>query len=202
MFRISVTSLLAFSSLPRAVRSASSGSCALDAHPGSLLRFRGLAGGAPVSPSSLAGRVSLIVNTASYCGYTPQLRSLQALHERFASVGLTVVGVPSNDFGAQEPDEEPAILKAYKETYGVTFPLTAKYSVVGGEAHPFFLHLQHRLGDAGAPHWNFQKYLVGKDGQIAGLFDPSMDPLADEVVNAVEDALEAQIPEAGRGEEL
>jgi glutathione peroxidase len=174
----------------------------MDAQPGSLLRFRGLAGGAPIVPAALEGRVTLIVNTASYCGYTPQLKSLQALHERFSPSGLAVVGVPCNDFGAQEPDEEPAILQSYRERYGVTFPLTAKYSVVGGEAHPFYLHLQHRLGDAGAPHWNFQKYLVGKDGQIAGLFDPSMDPLAEEVVSAVEDALEAQLPEKGRGGEL
>jgi glutathione peroxidase len=199
--RVGLTSLL-LGAFPRAARSASSGSCPLDAHPGSLLRFRGLAGGAPILPSSLAGRPALIVNTASYCGYTPQLKSLQALHERFSPRGLAVVGVPCNDFGAQEPDEEPAILAAYRAQYGVTFPLAAKYSVVGGEAHPFFLHLQHRLGDAGAPHWNFQKYLVGRDGQIAGLFDPSMDPLADEVVSAVEDALEAQLPDAGRGEEL
>jgi glutathione peroxidase len=166
------------------------------------LKFRGLAGGPPILPSSLAGRVALIVNTASYCGYTPQLKSLQALHERFSPAGLAVVGVPCNDFGAQEPDEEPAIRAAYAERYGVAFPLTAKYSVVGGEAHPFFLHLQHRLGDAGAPHWNFQKYLVGKDGQIAGLFDPSMDPLAEEVVHAIEDALQAEVPAEGRGGEL
>ena len=186
--RVGLTSLL-LGAFPRAARSASSGSCPLDAHPGSLLRFRGLAGGAPILPSSLAGRPALIVNTASYCGYTPQLKSLQALHERFSPRGLAVVGVPCNDFGAQEPDEEPAILAAYRAQYGVTFPLAAKYSVVGGEAHPFFLHLQHRLGDAGAPHWNFQKYLVGRDGQIAGLFDPSMDPLLPEVLEAVEGAL-------------
>jgi glutathione peroxidase len=180
---------------------AASSTCPHDAVPGTLLRFRGLAGGAPVLPSALAGRVALVVNTASYCGYTPQLRGLQALHERYEAAGLTVVGVPCNDFGAQEPDEEPSIRAGYEGGYGVTFPLTAKYSVVGGEAHPFFLHLQHRLGDAGAPHWNFQKYLVGRDGQVAGLFDPSMEPLAEEVVAAVEEAL--AVPAAGaRGEEL
>ena len=146
--------------------------------------------------------MALIVNTASYCGYTPQLKGLQALHDRYEARGLSVIGVPCNDFGAQEPDEEPAILAAYGKNYGVTFPLTAKYSVVGGEAHPFFLHLQHRLGDAGAPHWNFQKYLVGKDGQIAGLFDPSMEPLSEEVVAAVEEALAAGVPAVARGEEL
>lgn len=164
--------------------------CAHDAVPGALLKFKGLAGAPPIAPAALAGKVVFIVNTASYCGYTPQLASLQQLHERYAARGLVVLGVPSNDFGAQEPDAEPAIAARYAGApFGVRFPLAAKYAVSGGEAHPFFLHLQHKLGDAGAPHWNFQKYLVGRDGQIAGLFDPSMDPLLPEVLEAVEGAL-------------
>ena len=194
--------LLCASALPRLARAASSSStCAFDANPGALLRFRGLAGGPPISPAALAGRAVLVVNTATYCGYTPQLKGLQALHERFSAAGLTVLGVPCNDFGGQEPDAEPAIRAAYEGRFGVTFPLAAKSSVTGGEAHPFYLHLQHRLGDAGAPHWNFQKYLIGRDGQVAGLFDPSMEPEAPEVVAAVEDALAAEAPGA-RGEEL
>ena len=180
---------------------AAGGACPLDAVPGSLLKFRGLNGGASLGASELAGRVVFVVNTASYCGYTPQLASLQALHERYAPQGLVVLGVPSNDFGAQEPDEEAAIQARYSAPpFGVRFPLTAKYAVSGGEAHPFFLHLQHKLGDAGAPHWNFQKYIVGRDGQIAALFDPSMDPLLPEVTAAVEDALAAE--DEPHGEEL
>jgi glutathione peroxidase len=174
---------------------AAAGTCAHDAVPGALLKFRGLAGAPPISPSALAGKAVLVVNTASYCGYTPQLAALQQLHERYAARGLVVLGVPSNDFGAQEPDAEPAIAQRYAAApFGVRFPLAAKYAVSGGEAHPFFLHLQHKLGDAGAPHWNFQKYLVGRDGQIAGLFDPSMDPLLPEVLEAVEGALAAAAP--------
>jgi len=189
------TALMVGLSLHRFSTVSAGKSCALDAHPGSLLKFRGLNGGPATSPSSVSGRVVLVVNTASFCGYTPQLTSLQALHERFAPRGLLVLGVPCNDFGGQEPDDEATIAARYSAPpFGVRFPLTAKYAVSGGEAHPFYLHLQHKLGDAGAPHWNFQKYLVGKDGQIAGLFDPSMDPLAPEVVEAVEHALQAPAP--------
>ena len=163
----------------------------------SLTRLEG--GTLPLA--DFAGRVVLVVNTASFCGYTHQYAALQALHDRYEARGLVVLGVPSNDFGAQEPDTEAAIQARYSAPpFGVRFPLTAKYAVSGGEAHPFFLHLQHKLGDAGAPHWNFQKYLVGKDGQIAALFDPSMDPLLPEVTAAVEDALAAE--DEAHGEEL
>jgi len=177
------------------------GTCAHDAVPGALLKFKGIAGRSYVTPEKLANKVVLVVNTASFCGYTPQLTSLQQLHERFSPRGLVVLGIPCNDFGAQEPDEEGVILRRYSDApFNVTFPLTAKYSVSGGEAHPFYIHLQHSLGDAGAPHWNFQKYLVGRDGKIAALFDPSMDPLDKEVIHAVEESLSA--PHAGKGEEL
>jgi len=137
-------------------------SCAFDARPGTLLKFRGLAGGPPVEAAALAGKVVLVVNTASYCGYTPQLSALQALHERFSPRGLVVLGVPCNDFGAQEPDEEHAIRRTYEAApHGVRFPLAGKHSVTGGAAHPFYLHMQHRLGDAGSPHWNFRASLAG-----------------------------------------
>jgi len=148
-------------------------------------------------PETFSGKVTLIVNTASYCGYTPQLTALQTLHERYSSRGLVVLGVPCNDFGAQEPDSEDKILETYSgPPYHVRFPLTSKYSVTGGDPHPFYLHLQHKLGDAGAPHWNFQKYLVGKDGQIAGLFEPGMNPLDPELLEAIEMSLDAKPPKA------
>ena len=196
MIRSALTLSLGLSLRHLSTAAAAAGTCAHDATPGALLKFRGLNGAPAIAPADLARKVVFIVNTASLCGYTPQLASLQALHERFAPRGLVVLGVPSNDFGAQEPDGEAAIAARYAAPpYGVRFPLAAKCAVSGGEAHPFFLHLQHKLGDAGAPHWNFQKYLVGRDGQIAGLFDPSMDPLLPEVLAAVEDAL--SVPEGG-----
>ena len=176
---------------PTTARAAST--CAHDAVPGALLKFRGLNGTASIQPPDLAQKVVFIVNTASYCGYTPQLTSLQALHERYAARGLVVLGVPSNDFGAQEPDGEAAIAQRYAAApYGVRFPLAAKYAVSGGEAHPFYLHLQHKLGDAGAPAWNFHKYRFDAQGDLVGVFGPSQDPLEEDVVAAIEDALVAR----------
>jgi len=182
---------LSAASTARASASSSSSCPAPVAHPGDLLRFPGLAGGPSISADTLRDRVVLVVNTASYCGFTPQLASLAQLHARFSPRGFTVVGVPSNDFGAQEPDAEP-VIRAFYDAKGVNFPLTKKTSVVGGEAHPFFLHLQRELGDSGAPSWNFGKWLLDAKGDIVGLFPPSMDPLDPEVVKAVEEAIMAK----------
>jgi glutathione peroxidase len=176
-----------------AARAASS--CAVEPRASvDLLKFRGLAGAPPILPDALRGRAVLVVNTASHCGYTPQLASLQALHVRFAARGLVVLGVPSNDFGAQEPDAEPVVREFYERAHGVRFALTAKTAVTGGEAHAFYLHLQHKLGDAGAPAWNFMKYLLGRGGDVVALFEPSIDPLDAAVVEAVEAALAQPAP--------
>ena len=154
-----------------------------------LAKFRGLAGGPSIHPDMLRGRVVLLVNTASYCGYTKQLTSLEALHQRFGSRGLTVIGIPCNDFGGQEPDGEEKIAAFYSKEHAVTFPLTAKYAVAGGESHPFYLHMAHKLGDAGIPPWNFHKYLLGRKGDLVGLFDPSIDPLDAQIVDTIEKEL-------------
>ena len=153
---------LALSSAPALVRSASSSCSSSGAPPTlrSLLSFRALAGSnssAPqaITPSSTSGKAVLLVNTASLCGYTPQLAQLQELHSSFEAKGLLVVAVPSNDFGAQEPGDAAAIRSLYEGTYKASFFIAEKTAVVGGEAHPFYLHLQKALGDAGAPSWNF-----------------------------------------------
>jgi len=197
--RRSFRGALAALALARGARAA--GSCAIEpAASVDLLKFRGLAGAPPILPAALRGRAVLVVNTASHCGYTKQLAGLQALHERFGARGLAVVGVPCNDFGGQEPDAEEIVAAFYARAFNVSFPLAAKTSVVGGEAHAFYLHLQHKLGDAGAPPWNFHKYLLGRAGDVVALFDPSVDPLDAAVVAAVEDALGPEAP--ARGEEL
>lgn len=139
-----------------------------------------------------AGRVVLLVNTASLCGYAPQLASMQALHERFGARGLLVVGVPSNSFGQQEPGRSEDVPALYASRWGVSFPLTAITHVTGGEAHALYLHMQHKLGDAGAPAWNFHKYLFDAQGDLVGVFGPSQDPLEEDVVAAIEDALVAR----------
>ena len=119
--------------------------------------------------SQWRGKVLLVVNTASFCGFTPQYDGLQKLWERYESKGLIVLGVPSNDFGAQEPKAESEILGFCQGAFNVTFPLTTKQQVAGDGAHPFYRWARDALGPKGTPHWNFHKYLVGRDGKpIAG----------------------------------
>jgi glutathione peroxidase len=131
----------------------------------------------------------LIVNTASECGYTPQYAALQQLWQRYRDRGLVVLGVPANDFGAQEPGDEPAIASFCQTNYGVDFPLTAKQTVIGGAAHPFYRWVAAEFGEAAAPKWNFHKYLVAPDGSLAGLWPSAVEPLDPEIVAAIESAL-------------
>lgn len=138
------------------------------------------------------GRPVLVVNTASECGYTPQYEQLQALWTRYRDRGLVVLGVPSNDFGGQEPGNETRIRDFCDTNYGVDFPMTAKQSVIGGNAHPFYQWVVDELGEAGAPRWNFHKYLIGPDGGLAGLWPSDVSPTEPEVVDSIEEALEQQ----------
>jgi glutathione peroxidase len=135
------------------------------------------------------GKVLLVVNTASFCGFTPQYEGLQALSQRYVQRGLVVVGVPSNDFGGQEPNSEAEILGFCKGAYNVTFPLTSKQVVSGREAHPFYRWAVDRLGAGAAPKWNFHKYLVGRDGTLIGAFPTRVTPQAPELIPAIETAL-------------
>jgi glutathione peroxidase len=132
--------------------------------------------GAPLPLSAWRGRPVLVVNTASYCGYTPQYRDLEALWQRYRDRGLVVLGVPSNDFGRQEPGSAVEI-KAFCETnYQIDFPIAEKCRVIGGEAHPFYRWVADSLGEAGAPRWNFHKYLIDPDGELAGTWPSSIGP--------------------------
>jgi glutathione peroxidase len=132
--------------------------------------------GASLPLSAWAGRPVLVVNTASYCGYTPQYRGLEALWRRYRDRGLVVLGVPSNDFGRQEPGSA-AEIKGFCETnYGIDFPLAEKCRVIGGDAHPFYRWVAESLGEPGAPRWNFHKYLIAPDGELAGVWPSSVDP--------------------------
>jgi len=136
-----------------------------------------------------AGRALLVVNTASECGYTPQYAGLQQLSDRFGESGLVVIGVPSNDFGAQEPGSEGEIQNFCTSRYDVSFLLTSKQKVAGSDAHPFYGWLVGQLGDIGAPQWNFHKYLVGPDGELAGLWASATDPQDPELVESIEQIL-------------
>jgi glutathione peroxidase len=136
-------------------------------------------------------KVLLVVNVASFCGFTPQYEGLQKLWERYQSRGLVVMGVPANDFGAQEPKSEGVILEFCQGAFGVNFPMTTKQTVVGGQAHPFYLWARDTLGLTSTPRWNFHKYLVGRDGKLIAGFGSSVTPLSDTMINAVEKALGA-----------
>ena len=139
--------------------------------------------------SSFKGKAVLVVNTASYCGFTHQYEGLQSLWEDFRDQGLVVLGVPSNDFGAQEPGAEAEIKTFCEGTYGIDFPLTMKARVRGRDAHPFYKWAAGRLGIMARPTWNFHKYLVGPDGVLVDWFAPTTAPNATDLRKAVEAAL-------------
>ena len=140
----------------------------------------------PLCLAEFCGHPILIVNTASECGYTPQYAGLQKLWERYRAQGLIVLAVSSNDFGAQEPGTEEQIQEFCSTRYGVDFPLTARQKVSGGEAHPFYRWIAEQLGEAGMPRWNFHKYLIDKEGNLADLWPSRVEPLSMEITQAVE----------------
>ena len=148
--------------------------------------------GQPLPLAKFAGHPLLIVNTASECGFTPQYAELQDLWSRYRDAGLIVLGVPSNDFGAQEPGDEAAIKQFCTARYGVDFPMTAKQRVIGAESHPFYRWIAEQLGEDAAPRWNFHKYLIAPDGAVAGLWPSKVSPLDGDVTRAVESLLPAK----------
>ncbi len=135
-----------------------------------------------------AGKPILVVNTASQCGYTPQFAGLQQLWARYRDRGLLIVGVPSNDFGGQEPGGAEEIDKTAHGEYGVGFPLAAKAEVKGTSPHPFYkwAAAQRPLE---TPRWNFHKYLIGRDGQIVRVFSTEIEPTDARVIAAIEKEL-------------
>lgn len=145
--------------------------------------------GKPLDLKSLAGRPILLVNVASYCGFTPQYTDLQALHENYGPRGLVVLGVPCNDFGAQEPRSEGEIAKFCESMYDVTFPMTSKQKVIGPEAHDLYKWIAAEAGEGAAPKWNFHKYLIGKDGSLQGAWPSRVRPVSNEITSAIEAAL-------------
>ena len=142
--------------------------------------------GKPMPLSDFKGKVLLVVNTASFCGFTKQYEALQALDAKYQSQGFHVIGVPSNDFGGQEPKAAGEIKEFCEGMFGVTFPLTDKVVVSGDGAHPFYAWARDQLGWLNAPKWKFHKYLVGRDGKLVTSFFSSTAPDADRLVKAVE----------------
>ncbi|MDO4685539.1 MAG: glutathione peroxidase [Corynebacterium sp.] len=135
-----------------------------------------------------AGHVLLIVNTASECGLTGQYEGLQRLFDEYAMRGFFVLGMPCNQFGAQEPGTAEQISDFCQVNYGVTFPLLAKADVNGDQAHPLFQYLKEATGGADIS-WNFEKFVVSDTGEVLGRFDPRTDPEDDEIIDLIEDHL-------------
>jgi glutathione peroxidase len=135
--------------------------------------------GAPVDLGSYRGKVLLIVNTASNCGFTPQYKGLEAVYQQFKDKGVEVLGFPCNQFGSQEPGSSDEIGAFCEKNYGVTFPLFAKIDVNGNDAHPLFKHLKQQapgLMGTEAIKWNFTKFLVKKDGTVYKRYAPQTEP--------------------------
>jgi glutathione peroxidase len=163
-----------------------------DAACDGLLDFRmSTLQGKPANLCDFRGKVVLVVNTASYCGYTPQYKGLEALYEDYRAKGLVVVGFPSNDFGAQEPGSNQEVADFCERTYKVTFPMMEKVSVAEGHPHPFYARLARETG--APPKWNFHKYLIDRDGKTVRSFPSAVEPDAPELLKTVEQML-AQKP--------
>lgn len=145
--------------------------------------FAGLRGGS-IRLADHAGKPIMVVNTASLCGYTPQYAGLEKLFEQFHDRGFTIIGVPSNDFGGQEPGGATEISATANKEYGVTFPLAAKVDVKGPNAHPFYKWAAEQRPRE-TPKWNFHKYLVDSDGYIAAVFPTETEPTDTRVIEAV-----------------
>lgn len=156
--------------------------------------FRAIEGG-DMPLAGYKGKAVLVVNTASQCGFTKQYANLQELWRRYRERGLVVLGVPSNDFGGQEPGSEAEIKKFCAVNFDVDFPLAAKEPVKGEGAHPFYKWAAGELGVIAVPRWNFHKYLIAPDGKLVDWFSSPTDPLSSRVTSAVEALLPpARIP--------
>ena len=144
--------------------------------------------------TAFEGKTLLVVNTASFCGFTRQYDGLQELWERYRDRGLVVLGVPSNDFGGQEPGTETEIKQFCEVNFSIDFPLTSKEHVKGNAAHPFYKWAGRELGVAAQPRWNFHKYLISPDGRLVDWFSTATSPTSEKVLGAVE----AHLPENRR----
>lgn len=145
--------------------------------------------GGEINLAIFANRALLLVNTASECGYAGQLQQLQQLYDRYGEQGLMVVAVPSNDFGEQEPLAESEIAAHYRDAYGITFPITGKESMIGGNAHRFFGWIEDEAGEAALPQWNFHKILIDPTGELIGVWPSRIEPLSDEITQTIEETL-------------
>jgi glutathione peroxidase len=148
--------------------------------------------GQPVPFANFKGKVMLLVNVASRCGYTPQYSALEAIYEKYKSQGFVIAGVPANNFGGQEPGSNQEIKTFCSATYNVTFPMMSKVSVKGSDITPLYKFLTDKKTNpktGGDIEWNFTKFLIGPDGRVIARFNSSVTPDSPEVVSSIEKAL-------------
>ena len=148
--------------------------------------------GKPTALSSFKGKVVLLVNVASRCGYTPQYTALENVYEKYKGRNFVIVGIPANNFGGQEPGTNEEIRTFCSTKYNVTFPMMAKVSVKGGDITPLYRYLTDKSANpatGGEIQWNFTKFLVGADGKIVARFEPKITPDSAEITTAIEKAL-------------
>ena len=139
--------------------------------------------------SKLKGKTILLVNVASNCGFTKQYDDLQNLHESYKNKGLVVIGMPSNQFGGQEPDSETEIKKFCETNFNITFQMTSKYDVKGDNAHPIYIWAKETFGKSTVPKWNFHKILINKEGKVEDTFASFTNPMSKKIINKLEEIL-------------
>jgi glutathione peroxidase len=148
--------------------------------------------GRPIDLSKYQGRVVLMVNVASQCGYTPQYAGLEELHRKYTAKGLSILGFPANDFGAQEPGSNGEIAQFCKQNYGVEFDMFSKIVVKGSGQAPLYKYLTGHPKFRGDVEWNFEKFLIGRNGEVIARFKSDIEPDSREMVGAIESALAAK----------
>lgn len=145
--------------------------------------------GKDVYLSNYKGKVLLIVNTASKCGFVGQYARLQELYDKYKDRGFEIIAVPSNDFGDQELDSAEEIKEFCDTNYKITFPIMNKTHIVGDDAHPFYQWAVSQVSYFGKPKWNFHKFLIGKDGKLVDWYSTATSPLSDNLISAIEEEL-------------
>lgn len=139
--------------------------------------------------SKLKGKTILLVNVASNCGFTKQYDDLQNLHESYKNKGLVVIGMPSNQFGGQEPGSETEIKKFCETNFNISFQMTSKYDVKGDNAHPIYIWAKETFGKSTVPKWNFHKILINKEGKVEDTFASFTNPMSKKIINKLEEIL-------------
>ena len=148
--------------------------------------------GSPLSLSEYKGKIIIAVNVASQCGFTKQYEDMQNIWEKYQSKGIVMLGIPSNDFGKQEPGSSKEIKNFCEAKFGITFPMTEKVSVKGQNAHPFYIWAKENYGKEAVPKWNFHKIIINKNGKIDDTFASITNPSSERFIKAIEKALNSK----------